>query len=634
MGYNPSFYEGADYGFDPNYGSFLGMTYRSPLSQIGMATDARTADQLRATSDKISTGARVAEIQLTMPEVSESIPNQHLEELNRLRKLTGTEFTVHGALIEPTGVGRDKWNESSREQAERQMWISLQRAHKVDPTGNVVVTFHSSNGLPDPEVKAMVYDKDKKKEVEKTTNVYVIDQRTGDMGGIPLEKNYLTGEEETPEKRIDAYNKKSWLNKLQNVNFEVHRGSEQVESVLRDPEIRLREILKPQEYEKIKPQIKEFLEKNPIPEMYGTYIKNPDKYKKALEVAEEKIGPEAKEYIEHSMRNLDYGNTYLRDAYQQLQDMYNQAYEAAKRADKKEDLKKLDAFAEKIKPKLDYMEDPSRVHELSKEVGQGLSILRSIVPETLKPLKEFAIDKASETFSNLAFKSYKEFKDKSPIISIENPPAGSGLNRADQLKELVEESQKKFIEKASLSKSQGGLGLSKEQAKREAEKILGVTWDVGHINMIRKYGYGEKELEAETEKVAKLVKHVHLSDNFGMEHTELPMGMGNVPTKKHMEILDKYNKQVKKIVETGQWYQHFKTPPFVETLAAFGSPVYGMKMAPYWNQVVGTTGGYFAGYGMNPEIHHSIYGSGFANLPVELGGQMAGKSRVSGAPIE
>ncbi len=57
-------------------------------------------------------------------------------------------------------------------------------------------------------------------------------------------------------------------------------------------------------------------------------------------------------------------------------------------------------------------------------------------------------------------------------------------------------------------------------------------------------------------------------------------------------------------------------------------------MTPYWNQNAWTTGGYFAGYGNNPDIHHSIYGSGFSNLPVELGGQTGGRSRVSGAPIE
>ena len=46
-------------------------------------------------------------------------------------------------------------------------------------------------------------------------------------------------------------------------------------------------------------------------------------------------------------------------------------------------------------------------------------------------------------------------------------------------------------------------------------------------------------------------------------------------------------------------------------------------------------GGYFAGQGtINPEIHHSLYSTGFTSLPQELGGQVAGKaSRMSGTPM-
>ena len=132
-----------------------------------------------------------------------------------------------------------------------------------------------------------------------------------------------------------------------------------------------------------------------------------------------------------------------------------------------------------------------------------------------------------------------------------------------------------------------------------------------------------------------MVKHMHLSDNFGMEHTELPMGMGNVPTKKMTEAITKYNDKVKKIIETGQWYQHFKISPFAKSLSAFGSPIYSMQMAPSWNQAYASSGGYFAGYGqMLPEQHFNIYGAGFSNLPPELGGQMGGRNRLGGAPME
>ena len=133
-----------------------------------------------------------------------------------------------------------------------------------------------------------------------------------------------------------------------------------------------------------------------------------------------------------------------------------------------------------------------------------------------------------------------------------------------------------------------------------------------------------------------------MSDNFGLENVELPMGMGNVPTKGHFEILSKYAKgRLRAISETGDWHSTQpgalgmgKITPVRETLTGMGSPMYPMMMAPYWNQTP-FSGYYFAGIGAtNPEIHHQYFGSGFTNLPIELGGQMGGKNRLSGAPME
>ena len=107
--------------------------------------------------------------------------------------------------------------------------------------------------------------------------------------------------------------------------------------------------------------------------------------------------------------------------------------------------------------------------------------------------------------------------------------------------------------------------------------------------------------------------------------------MGNVP-KETFKILGEQAKnfeKIKKVIEVGNWYQHFQTTPFAETLREFGSPLYAPGTGTYWE-----SRGYFSGYGMNPEIHHAMYGAGFANLPVELGGQMSGRSRVSGNPLE
>ncbi|HJZ18848.1 MAG TPA: TIM barrel protein, partial [Candidatus Nanoarchaeia archaeon] len=254
-------------------------------------------------------------------------------------------------------------------------------------------------------------------------------------------------------------------------------------------------------------------------------------------------------------------------------------------------------------------------------------------PQVYKPAEEYALEMSKKTFGNVAWESYKKYGSKSPIINIENPPAGFGLSRAKDLADLAEGSRKKFVENAVRK------GMSESEAKRWAEKLIGVTWDVGHINQLRQFGFSSEDIIKEAEKVGHLVKHVHLSDNFGMENVELPMGMGNVDLKKVMEALKKKGTDVdkiKKIAETGHWWQHMQTSPVGLTMEALGSPMYGAG-APYWNQSPGLWQGYFGGYGaFLPQINYETFGAGFSNLPTELGGQrqQTGRSRMGGTPME
>jgi hypothetical protein len=180
--------------------------------------------------------------------------------------------------------------------------------------------------------------------------------------------------------------------------------------------------------------------------------------------------------------------------------------------------------------------------------------------------------------------------------------------------------------------------MGEKEARQAAEKVIGVTWDVGHINMLKKYGYENKDIIEESKKIAKFVKNVHLSDNFGFEHTELPMGMGNVPIKEILENLGKEGFDANKIIEAGNWWQHFRTPPLRETMEAFGSPVYSMEMAPYWNQNIGFQQDYDPGLAGQwlPQINYETFSAGFSRLPLELGGQRPGAegSRMSGRGME
>ncbi|MCX6750393.1 MAG: sugar phosphate isomerase/epimerase [Candidatus Pacearchaeota archaeon] len=204
------------------------------------------------------------------------------------------------------------------------------------------------------------------------------------------------------------------------------------------------------------------------------------------------------------------------------------------------------------------------------------------------------------------------------MMLIENPPSGFGLSTGEDLKNLVVKSREEFVKRAKEK------GMSGSMAEDVAEKIIGATWDVGHINMLRKQGFKDEDIVRETEKIAPYVKHVHLSDNFGFEHTELPMGMGNVPMKEIMEKLGEKGFEAKKIIEAGTWWTHFQTNPMKESLEGLGSPMYSIGGGPYWNQSLGLQQGYFSGYGMMlPSNNYQTFGAGFSQLPQELGGEVA-----------
>lgn len=623
-------YKGANYGLDSGRDGDGAISPYVSSGSIGLATDPRTANQLKMVSNQLNTGAKAVEVQLVMPQVAESIPNQHLDELNKLRKLIGADLTLHGPLVEPTGVDEQgNWEEIKRVQAERQIWSAIDRAHRVNPDGNIVVTMHASNGLPEPESRII---KDGKEFVQ---NIAVVNKRSGQIGQLPRAKAFHLGEKNAdPYTELERLNEERWSREIGDLNVIASRGSQDLRQGLGQEED-IDEVIKKSEG-KLKINGKELNEQNFLSEFYKLSKEDPQKYYNEIKGLEK--DPTLRPVVNVIQNRIDHathGESYARQAYTILRELFSQAYEVAEETDKK----KLEAYKSEVGDKLEkWKEDPSKVQDFSDEVFRGVKVLSSLkkTPRVFEPLKDFAIDKAAETFSNLAVDAYKKFGDTAPIISIENPPAGSGISRAEEITALIKKAQEKFVEKIKKDK-----GLSDDSAKKEAEKLIGATWDVGHINMIKKYGYGDKELVEQSKKIAKYVKNIHLSDNFGMDHTELPMGMGNVPMGGHVEALRKgYEKQfekVKKIVETGNWYQHFQTPPFAETLAAFGSPIYSMKMAPYWNQnqTQNQFGGYFSGYGQTlPEGNFSIYGAGFSGLPSELGGQAGGKSRLSGNPME
>ena len=598
-------YQGGYSTFDSEYGSlFTG--YRVAAGSLGLPTDPRTADIISAVAARIPSGAKVVDVTLISNELFESVPQQHLKEVKRLAKLTGVDLTVHGPLIEPSGITKEGYTEAGRQTAERQMALAVERSHELDAKGNINVTFHSSAVLPAPEVYKIKEPGMKEKE-EITESMLVINQETGQIRGVKRETKHYPIPEEisgrtsegkkimqktgydiskgipfTAEAEVKAINDTEWDNDISQVVF----YKERADRLIDENYPLLQEIM---------PKL--LSSKNPEQLLTPT---SAEAYNKILN---------AQRYLDHIRLNLNA--------------TFNKAYKFGTPEEKKA----LKDMADKIGQITQTTRDPKMQSMAYQQMINRLSEFDA--PEVHKPLNEFAMDKAAETFGKVAFNAYDKFGNNAPIVSIENPPAGTAFARGEDLKKIVEKARETFVEKAVNE------GMSKGEAKKAAEKLIGVTWDVGHINMLRKYGFEKKDIVKESEKIKPYLKHIHLSDNFGFEHTELPMGMGNVPFKEIMKKLGKEGFEAKKLIEAGNWWQHFKTSPFATSLEAMGSPIYSIK-TPYWNQALGLRQSYFAGYGETlPQVHFQTFGAGFSGLPMELGGQITGgSSRVTGRPME
>ena len=625
MGYE-FFYSGKPYALDPAYnagGDGLFTGYRIPFSELGAPTSIQTANQIGEVANLLNQGGRNFELQPISAETFDQIPKQHFKEINRLLKLSNADTSIHAPMIDPAGFSQQGWDETGRIEAERQINSIIERAHELKPDGNILVNIHAS-ATPGTEYskpdKQMLADFRKQvqreegrlpnqKELEQLeeSQIIMVNQETGQPTPLKREGKFYpeTGYViRIPEEEIATVNHSEWINSITNLAFYKKEADE---------------ILKPAASELL-----------PF-------------------IAEGKFEEEQLKQHSRAIQNMDRAKLFLDNVETTFRGLYNKAYKYGNPETRKvlDNIQKTWQDSAKDQQKL-YQDaikngglDPSAhlnliikksalIDDTISKLNHGIpeEKLRMSAPSTYVKIEDFAKEKSAETFANAAFSAYQKFKNNAPIISIENLFPGMAFSKSEDLKGLVEATKKKFVEKATSQ------GMSESQASQAANKLIGVTWDVGHLNILKKGGYTDADIQKETEKISKLVKHVHLTDNFGYGDSHLPPGMGNVPIKQIMETLEKAGFSGKKILEAGGFVQHFKQTPTSYVLEAFGSPLYSMK-SPYWNQMP-AVGNYFAmPSAYFPEQHFSIYGSGFSSLPHELGGQVPGKgARFSGQGTE
>jgi len=591
-------YQGGFSSLNPDYGSaFPG--YHEAIKNIGVSTDPRTANILKEVSDKIAPGQKIIELSLIdLGAPLDTITKQQMEEVRRLSKLTGVELTVHGPITDASGITEQGgFDDTQREMVERKLINSIERANEVNENGNISVTFHTSNRLPGP---IWGKSKDKKEEIEAMP---IVNQETGQLNIVRKDEKFrpygydekkgelipgVTLEKYGVKRQLNIMNDTQWDRELQ----ELIVPKEHADRILRETAPLAQAIMKDIQQGK---------------EIDGTKREIISRFQNAHEQ--------------------------LRDIHSHLNSVFSKGYKYGDEKTKKYFEEVAKQFGDQIKKTGgNALAESHAVQNLMESMRMdSLRHNKLETPQIFKPAEEYALEKTALSYGNVAFASYDKFGKKAPIINIENPPAGGGLSRGEDVKNVVEKAREVFANKMMEEKK-----MSKKNANELAEKMIGVTWDVGHINQLRKYGFEGKDVVKEAEKVKHLVKHIHLSDNFGMDNIEMPMGMGNVDLKAVMEKLGKRGKEAKKIIEAAHWWQFNQSSPVGPTFEMLGSPLYSSGMGPYINQVAGFQQGYFGGYGTSfPQINYETFGAGFSTLPTELGGQrQGGRGRMSGNPME
>lgn len=626
-----SFYQGGESSLNPAYGSFVG--YRVDASGIGFPGSAQTANQLGEAANAIKTGTKSFEVSAVMPDTADQIPKQHFKEIRALMKLSGVKPSVHGPIIDPSGFGEKGWQgETARQDAERRIWSTLERAKDVDTDGNMPFVLHASNGAPGAEFRpAEGSEAGDENRWEMFQNA-AINRESGQIAPLKKEEKFYPlysdeikktdkgvwkGTTFDVERNLDSLNETEWENKLTDL-AQFNKHSEEVIG-----------------------NAPKFLGE------YSNAVIDPDSKKIfSVENGRRKLisdMTDAQRGYYDKMRKAD---IFLDNVRMNFSGAFNKAFEYGTE-EQREKLKELaDEYSKKMrglelalpgedgKPKrAPLVWGPVKKQKVLNEAVEKLAEITSgnNAPKIYQLASDFALENSSKTFGNVAYKAYKEFGEKAPVLAIENVFQGQAGASAEDLKKTVEKTRDVFVE--NLVKKEG---KKKKEAEKIADKLIGATWDVGHLNVFKKAGFSDKDLAKETEKIAPLVKHVHLTDNFGYSDSHLIPGMGNAPIKEHLEMLEKKGKlkEMRKIFEVPGFIQHFKKLPHSMILGAMGSPIYGAKMASYWNESLEAQGNYFGGYGtINPGVHHSMYGAGFTSLPSELGGNIPGmQSRFSGAP--
>jgi hypothetical protein len=443
-------YQGGYSTLDPTKAYSTNFTgYRVRAGEVGAPTKPDTANQIQQVGQLLNQGIIPIEVGALTPEVFSQIPKQHFKEIDRMSKLTGTKISIHSPVVEPSGMGEQGWSEMQRQAAERQLNDVVEKAYDLNSNGAVPITIHStasmgSEYVPDKEKgkkisRLVVVDKDSGKPVQILEEEKLYRPR---YSASELEK----GRVHTPEDRLDSLNATQWDDSINQLFFNKERADE----ILQKNAMQIQQIWKDIQEGRIK--------------------------------SKEALTPTQNAALNH-IKNAE---AYLNDTQQHVESLFNKAWKNTEGDEKSRNT--LKETSEKYRK--DIYKDPTPLGQ-SNAIQNILEGLREVQPKILVSMEEFALEKSSQTFANVAFNAYVKFNEKGhiPKINIENMPSGMAFASLEDMNKLITESKNKFAKKLMNER-----GLSESMAQRKADEVIGMTLDVGHLNISKKQGLDRKSV--------------------------------------------------------------------------------------------------------------------------------------------
>ena len=623
-----------NYRVKKDYDSSMDSKYYFTASQLGATTSVQVANQIGELNSRLNQGLRAVEIGAMNQRILDQVPKEHFTEIKRLSELTGAKPSIHAPIqdLDLAGFTQQGWDPFEQERSIQKLGSVIERAHMMDPNGNVPITIHGGGGAVQRWKSEGLFKEVRDEEGEpkivpspdSRSEMTLVNQHTGQMQGVRYKMRKYVGREEevpwTPERQMDNMNKTSWDREkfelldykkkmdekermthqlLVQENYPALLERHKTKTLLPGDEERLMRVenelqddftFKNETYQVIRSSVED---------MYERFEKYP--YKKGPEATDaqiykKNIYPKFKEQFEEGKKKIEK----VSEEYQQIREKV---------------AKNPTAMDQLLKKR----------EELNKLYNDQTEILRRSTsdmpaPRLWQPVEEFSKEKVSTSVAEAAAKAFNTYGKNTPMVLLENVYPEFALSRAESLKETIEEARKKFVEKLKEK-------LGEPEAKKQAEKLIGATWDVGHIYQLRKSGYTNEQIEEEARKIGPFVKHLHITDNFGFEDSHLPPGLGEVNIKEQLKAIEMKQgeekfRELRGIVEAGEFVANYKEVPHLYALSHFNSPLYVDDAGPRWDQIWESQGHYPGGYGeFLPQKYFDLYGSpGFIQLPAALGG--------------